>query len=402
MRKKSKTPGGANDWGHLLTSVARHCNEGRCLIVLDEVTWMGSKDPTFLGKLKNAWDLYFKKNPKLILIVSGSNSAWIEKNLLSSTGFVGRISWRITLDELPLSDCEKFWRSHQQTVSAYEKLKVLAITGGVPRYLEELNPSISAEENIRRLCFTSEGLLVHEFNDIFSDLFESKSDQYRKIVSCLVNGPLTMSQIAHNLGRSRGGDLTDILNDLCQAGFTTPQSSWSFKEAKYSNQNQYRLSDNYVRFYLRYIQPRRDKILSGEYHELPSGWLSIMGLQFENLVVTNHRQLHRLLRISGQEISAAGPYFQKSTKTHAGCQVDYLIQTRFSTLYVCEIKFRKDPIGTEIIPEVQAKIDSLTLPKGFSVRPILIHVNGVTDELLDREFFAEIVDFGDLFLPSPA
>ena len=108
----------ANDWGDLFTLVAKQSHAGRVLIVLDEITWMAYKDPDFLGKLKIVWDLHFSKNPKLILIVSGSNSAWIEKNLLSSTGFMGRVSHRILLDELPLSVCNKFWDKKESLISA--------------------------------------------------------------------------------------------------------------------------------------------------------------------------------------------------------------------------------------------------------------------------------------------
>jgi hypothetical protein len=116
------------------------------IVLFDEISWMGSKDPDFLGKLKNAWDLYFKKNPKLIFILCGSVSSWIDKNILSHTGFLGRISYRLTLEELPLKDCNQFWSSAGGQISAYEKLKVLSITGGVPRYLEEIKPRMSAEK----------------------------------------------------------------------------------------------------------------------------------------------------------------------------------------------------------------------------------------------------------------
>ena len=61
----------------------------------------GSKDPDFLGKLKNAWDLYFKKNDQLILAICGSASAWIDKNILSSTGFLAGNLYTLTLEELP-------------------------------------------------------------------------------------------------------------------------------------------------------------------------------------------------------------------------------------------------------------------------------------------------------------
>jgi uncharacterized protein len=37
--------------------VAERLRSGRRLIVLDEINWLGMRDPAFLGKLKNAWDL---------------------------------------------------------------------------------------------------------------------------------------------------------------------------------------------------------------------------------------------------------------------------------------------------------------------------------------------------------
>ena len=76
-----------DDWGDLFTFLAKQTTQGRCIIFLDEITWMGSHDHTFLGKLKIVWDLYFSKNPELILIMCGSVSAWIEKNIISSTQF---------------------------------------------------------------------------------------------------------------------------------------------------------------------------------------------------------------------------------------------------------------------------------------------------------------------------
>lgn len=108
----------SDDWGDLFTLVAQQCSVGRVLIVLDEITWMGNRDPDFLGKLHVAWERHFKKNPKLVLIISGSNSAWIEKNILSSEGFMGRISLRLHLKELPLHVCNQFWGSKMHMVSS--------------------------------------------------------------------------------------------------------------------------------------------------------------------------------------------------------------------------------------------------------------------------------------------
>lgn len=109
------------------------------------------------------------------------------KNILSSTGFVGRISLDLTVKELPLCDSVKFWGKQTTQITAYEKLKVLGVTDGIPLYLEHVDKMISAEENIKNLCFTPHGVLFDEFERLFSDLFSQRCEKYKKILLCLAN-----------------------------------------------------------------------------------------------------------------------------------------------------------------------------------------------------------------------
>jgi uncharacterized protein len=155
-----------DDWSDAFWALGERLKTGKVLLLFDEISWMGRKAPAFLSKIKNFWDNHLKKNDQLIFVVCGSASSWIEKNILSSTGFVGRISYTLTLEELSLSDCKQFWPPN---IAAFEKLKILAVTGGVPKYLEEINTKLSAEENIKQLCFTRGAILVEEFKQIFSD-----------------------------------------------------------------------------------------------------------------------------------------------------------------------------------------------------------------------------------------
>jgi uncharacterized protein len=388
----------SDDWGDLFFELANVCKEGPVLIILDEITWMGSKDSTFLPKLKTAWDRHFKKNPNLVLILSGSNSSWITKNILSSTGFFGRISLRILLEELSLAECNAFWQRWPGIVSAYEKFKILSVMGGIPRYLEELRPDLTAEKNLYRLCFTSEGLLFNEFDQIFHDLFLNKGPFYKQIVSHLVNQNLNASDLAKTLGRETGGDLSDALEDLVQSGFLTRDYCWSLEKRNRLSSSRYRVKDNYLRFYLKYILPHREQIESGQLERLPLGWHSIMGLQFENLVVANGSSLRKCLDISPDEVVFANPFLQTPRARRAGCQIDYLIQTRFNCLYICEVRFRQEPCGREVVDDLMKKLNALELPHGFSVRPILIHVNGVEEAVVDSGFFARIIDFSELLV----
>ena len=47
----------------------------------------------------------------------------------------------------------------------------------------------------------------------------------------------------------------------------------------------------------------------------------------------------------------------------------------------------------EIIKEMRKKIESFHLPKGFSCRPVLIHVNGAHEDVINSGFFSDIIDF---------
>ncbi len=389
-----------NDWWECFWILAQKTRKGHTIILLDEISWMASDDPAFLGIIKTIWDTEWKKNPDLILILCGSVSSWIDKNILAGTGFVGRISLTLTLDELPLHDCDQFFGKRRHLISAYEKFKLLAVMGGIPRYLEEIRPSLPAEENIKNLCFSPEGILFSEFDKIFSDLFNGRSIIYKQIVMSLAEGPNERAIIANQLGFQVGGTISDYLDDLVKAGFITRHPTWKIENTKESNLVVYRLSDNYLRFYIKYILPNRNRIELKTFENrsmttLP-GFSTIMGLQFENLVFHNRFALRKALNIQDEDIMMEGPFFQRKTKRQPGCQIDYMIQTQFGTVYICEIKFTKEKIPLGVIEEVGNKITRFKRPKFVSCRPVLIHVNGVTSEVEESNYFAKMIDFGDL------
>ena len=390
----------ADDWSDLFRSLARETKTEKVIILFDEISWMGEKDPDFLGKLKNAWDLELKKNPQLILILCGSVSVWIEENILKSTGFMGRLSLVLDLKELSVPECNHLLTTIGFRGNAHEKFKILSVTGGIPRYLEEIKPSNPADENIKRMCFSSEGILFREFKEIFLDIFARRSDVYKKIIEILVEGDKEFSEIITSLGVAKTGHVSQHLSDLKICGFIRKDKTWNIKNGKASILSHYRLSDNYIRFYLKYINKNTDRIELDHFDDEPlssmSNYDGIMGLQFENLVLNNRKFIFKKLNIYLRDIVSDNPYFQRPQLRKKGCQIDYLIQMKFNMLYACEIKFSRQEIKLDIIAEMKQKIANISLPRGFSVMPVLIHVNGVSDAVVDERYFSHIIDFSEL------
>ena len=363
----------------------------RTLVLLDEISWMGRHNPDFPGFLKNGWDDYLKPHDNLILAVCGSVSAWIRKNLLDSATFGGRFSRDIVLKELPLNLCARFWGERRFDLQPRDLLDVLSVTGGVPRYLEEINPSLSASENVRRMCFTPDGPLFKDFSALFSEVFGDNARVKGDILRTLTGKSLTLCEISEALGVDRGGSLSENLDELAEAGFVAKDSVLNPKTRKPSRSVRYRLCDNYARFYLKYIEPNIDEIKDGkfEFEQIPElkNWQTIMGLAFENLVLNHVLDFKESLHLGGAQIRAAAPFFMPGKD---GTQIDLLIQTD-EAMYVVEVKRRKI-IDSGIIDEVKAKVRAMRKPRGVSIRKGVIYEGELSPTVKRSGYFDALVD----------
>ena len=349
------------------------------VVLLDEVSWMGRYDPDFTARLKSAWDMMLKHHDRLVVVVCGSVSTWIKKNILENTGFAGRFSRDLVVRELPLSQCKAFWGDATERLSPSEIIDVLSVTGGIPRYLEEVNPGL------------------------FSQVFGEESVLKQKILRTLIDGPRTCIEVAEALDVERGGSLSETLETLVDAGFATKDEGYNPETGKKARTVKYRLSDNYTRFYLKYVLPHETEILSGTYlpdtlESLP-GWDSILGLQFENLVVNNFKELVKPLHLEGVPVLSAVPYEKRAAKGQGkgngkGLQIDLLVQTRKSA-YVVEVK-RKRHIGESIEDEVAKKVARLRHPQGMSIRTALVYEGELAPVVRGNGYFDAIISAADL------
>lgn len=387
-----------SSWGDAFAALDAAIGNGRTVVLLDEISWMGRYDAGFPGELKVAWDNLFKKHPKLIVFLCGSVSTWISKNILNNTGFVGRASLNMTLRELSVAECVKFWGAKAKRVTTSEILDVLSVTGGVPRYLEEVDPSLSANENIRRLCFLPDSLLRDDFNRTFNVVFGDNAVAKRNILRQLAETPLSLSEVCERLGVERNGGITSHLDDLTVAGFISKDMGVNPSTGRAMKICRYRLSDNYTRFFLKYVEPNGPTIDAGSFMfnalEALPGWNAILGLQFENLIINNLPRLLPALGLRNVLLKSAAPYRQTASGRKKGCQVDLLLQAD-RMFYVVEIKRRRE-IGVEIEAEVEAKVRALALPRGVTVRTALVYDGRLSPQVPARGYFDALVSAEEL------
>jgi hypothetical protein len=386
------------NWSNAFENLSLHVNEGD-IILFDEVSWMAADDPTFIPKFKDWWD---RQTIRIIVVLCGSVSTWIEDNILNSTALFGRIALTMTLEPLSVSSSASLIRATGFQGSDYDICQLLNVFGGVPWYLERASSGQTAENIIKQLCFVKDGLLVLEFDRIFHDLFNGKGSVYKKILGSLKDGMKTLSAVREAIDFAHSGTLSQLMEHLIVAGFVTKQKLWSFKTQEKLKQSLYRISDPYMRFYLKVIEPLRDKIDSGAFNDVDvsniPGFNIHMGLQLEYLLLQDRPLLLKSVGISPLAVECAGPYRQSKTLEKPGCQIDYLVQTDTNSLFVYEFKFQRRELGPEVVDKMKNKISALKIPKGYSCIPVLFHIGGVAASVELDGYFYRIVDIGD-FLP---
>jgi hypothetical protein len=328
-------------------------------------------------------------------------STWIENNILKNSSFEGRISLEINLQELTLPEINQFWNKNKYIATSFEKMMVLSVTGGVPKYIEEILETESSEKNLMRLCFSKEGILFNDFSKIFTEIFSRKASSLEKIIRKCLTKKISPIELSREIKRDQNKEFTDSLHVLELAGFLSRDYTYH-PSGEISKMSQLRVKDNYIRFYIKCIEPLKDKIMRGgkiykNFSEI-KGIENLFGFQFENLILANRNLINIFLELENSEIIFSAPYKQNKTMANKGaCQIDLLIGAPFSNFYVCEFKCQKI-IDKSIIKEVQKKCDIIQLPKRSSVRPVLVYEGEIFPlhkEEIEKYFF-KLVKFEDL------
>lgn len=171
------------------------------------------------------WNNWGTKQDDLVLAICGSAASWmIQKVVNSKGGLHNRITKKIRLLPFTLAETKNYLAHRNVKPDRYQIVQLYMAVGGVPHYLKEIKPGLSAAQNIDTLCFTRDGLLKTEFNNLYQSLF-AEADKHLpehipEIEAALgIAGVFTEESIwKHVPGKGQAGAQIDLLldrNDFC-------------------------------------------------------------------------------------------------------------------------------------------------------------------------------------------
>jgi len=251
---------------------------------------------------------------------------------------------------------------------------------------------------INRACFTKDGVLVDEYEVLFSSLFDN-SERHYQIVEVLDSkkSGLTRNEIIKQTNISSGGNLTTSLNELEESGFITTIIPYQHNKTKAL----YKLVDNFIIFYFKFMRNHTSNKKQNWTNITNSqSWVSWSGLAFERLCFSHISQIKKALKI--EVIASDIAPWTKTTKPE-GAQIDMVIGRADRIINVCEIKFANSDftIDKSYAKNLRNKIQRFSeIPANKRKNIFLTMVT--TFGVINNEYYKELVQndvvLADLFL----
>jgi len=293
-----------------------------------------------LSALSYFWNDWGVKN-NVTLIICGSAASWmINKVVNAKGGLHNRINHLISLAPFTLYETKLYLRRQGVNLDHYQLTMLYMAMGGVPHYLQQVQKGETAAQNIQRICFDRNGLLRHEFDNLYRALFDRPEGHIEviKVLSTKWKG-LTRNEIIKTSKFTNGGGLSTILDELIKSSFITSYLPYGKKV----RETLYRLTDEYSLFYLTFIEGSSTG--PGVWQQLSqkrvvSTW---QGYAFESLCLKHVVNIKSALGISGLHTTESS-YVHRGDDVHDGIQVDLVIDRPDNAIHLCEMKYFNDEV----------------------------------------------------------
>jgi uncharacterized protein len=369
------------------------------VIFLDELPWFDTPNSGFVSALEHFWNSWASARKDIILIICGSSASWIINKLINNKGGLhNRITKRIKLEPFSLAETEAFFKNKNSAFERYQIVQLYMVLGGIPFYLDMVETSQSAIQNINRLCFEANGELRLEFENLYSSLFK-KAEDHEAVIQALSTKALGLSrdELIKTAKIKNGGGTTNLLKELEECGFIRKYPAFGKRE-----RNQlYQLIDFYSLFYLTFIKNSsvidENLWINGVDNPQFRAW---SGYAFEMICLHHLKEIKQALGISGV-FTNTSTWF--STDKTQKAQIDLVIDRRDGIINVCEMKFSVKPftIDKKYAEELRLKMETFREQTDTkkSIFLTMITAFGVQKNEYSNSVVQNSISLNELFTP---
>jgi len=245
------------------------------VIIIDEFQNMIHENKNILNIFQSIVDIVLK-NSKLKLFLLGSSVSIITSKVLSyKSPIYGRRSGSMNLKAISFFELSKFFPKS----GIRQLIEIYGFADGIPFYLVRINDEFwkwLGNELKKESTFLRDEidfLVKYEFDD---------ASTYKLILEAIANGKTKLNEIKDFIKVKRT-DITPYLKNLIEVGFI--KRKVPITENIKSRKGRYLISDNFLKFWFKYIYPNLSSIEEGIFDKniIKKDYNSYLGNIFEEV-----------------------------------------------------------------------------------------------------------------------
>lgn len=249
------------EWLPLFQVLVNYRSKEKLVLMIDEFQYLGKANPAFPSIFQKIWDTMLKEQ-NVMVILCGSLISMMESQTLSYTSpLYGRRTGQIKLKQIPFRYYHEFFPDKTRE----ELIEYYAVTGGVPKYIELFDSALDIYTAIQRNILRKSSFLYDEPNFLLQREVTDIGTYY-SIIKTIAAGNQKLGKIAGTLETKQTG-VTRYLKTLIDLDILERQVPITEENPEKSKRGLYRIKDNFILFWFKFISPNLSMIES-EHSEL--------------------------------------------------------------------------------------------------------------------------------------
>ena len=228
------------------------------IIVIDEFSYLCAADKAFPSVMQKIWDSLLQHENVMLILCGSLVSLMRSQTLDYSSPLYGRRTAQIRLRQVPFRNYNEFFdgRTDEELIPFY------AVTGGVPKYIETFLHDGNIYDAIRDNVLDSQSYLYEEPYFLLQKEV-SEIGSYFSLIRAIAMGNRKLADIAAAVG-VRQTSLTKYLNTLAELDLVEREVPVTEASPEKSKNGQYRITDNFIAFWFKFVYPYRSYLERGE------------------------------------------------------------------------------------------------------------------------------------------
>lgn len=371
------------------------------VVVIDEFQYVLGGDDDAASQLVAVWDVE-ARGRDLTIVLCGSELDTMSRLREADQPLHGRFDWSHRLMPFDYFDTRLMLadRSLREATEAY------GIFGGTPLYLAQIQPDRQLADEVCRTMLETDGPIRYRVENVIEqEKGIRKPGEYRAVLSAIARGRTLRNEIASGAAlQERPETVRHILSRLQDLQLVWTETNF---DAPTNAPVRYRIADNAVRFWYRFIDTNRSALEMGEAREIWDIGIApelstYMGTVFETVAREAFARKHQAW---GLPPAVEWARWEGLDRDRRPIELDIVARLADDRLLIGEVKWSSRPVGAAVHTGVLRKLEALAasgygwaheaLPEGEGARYMFVSAAG-----FEEDFVARARESGDTLLVS--